>query len=113
MGAADGEDDERPPRRACVDEFAIGIFPVTNAPCAQFERERSHSAPPVRVLPLMGRMLSRIRSLAAAYFWTDAAPPAGHDCHPVTLVEFEDTVECCACNEWPSAVRRRPFAVRR
>ncbi len=98
MGADDGEDDERPPHRAYVDEFAIGIFPVTNAEYAQFVRETDHPAPTVRVLPLMvsGALESDFRSLAAADFWTDAAPPEGRGSHPVTLVGFEDAVAYCA-----------------
>ena len=53
MGADDGEEDERPPHRAYVDDFAIGIFPVTNAEYAQFVRETGHPSPAVRALPLM------------------------------------------------------------
>ena len=45
MGAEDGEEDERPAHRAYVDEFAIGISPVTNAEYAQFVRETGHPSP--------------------------------------------------------------------
>jgi formylglycine-generating enzyme required for sulfatase activity len=98
MGADDGEDDERPPHRAFVDEFAIGIFPVTNAEYAEFVRETGHPSPGVRALPLMvsDALESDFRSLAAAYFWTNGTPPEGRERHPVTLVGFHDAVAYCA-----------------
>ena len=98
MGAEDGEEDERPPHRAYVDDFAIGISPVTNAEYAQFVRETGHPSPAVRVLPLMvsGALESDFRSLASAYFWTNGTPPEGRDRHPVTLVGFEDAADYCA-----------------
>src|SRR5687768_5788998 len=98
MGADDGEDDERPPHRAYVDEFAIGICPVTNAEYAAFVRETGHPSPGVRALPLMvsDALESDFRSLAAAYFWTNGTPPEGRDRHPVTLVGFQDALAYCA-----------------
>jgi sulfatase modifying factor 1 len=98
MGADDGEADERPPHRAYVDDFAIGISPVTNAEYAQFVRETGHRSPAVRVLPLMvsGALESDFRSLASAYFWTNGTPPEGRERHPVTLIGFEDAADYCA-----------------
>ena len=58
MGAEDGEEDERPPHKAYVDDFAIGINPVTNAEYAQFVRETGHPSPAIRVLPLWSRARS-------------------------------------------------------
>jgi sulfatase modifying factor 1 len=98
MGAEDGEEDERPPHKAYIDDFAIGICPVTNGEYAQFIRETGHPSPAIRVLPLMvsGALESDFRSLAAAYFWTNGTPPEGRDRHPVTLVGFEDASAYCS-----------------
>jgi formylglycine-generating enzyme required for sulfatase activity len=98
MGADDGEDDECPPHRAYIDDFAIGVYPVTNGEYAQFVRETSHPWPGIRTLPLMvsGAGESDFRMLAAAYFWNNGTPPEGRDAHPVTLVGFDDAVAYCA-----------------
>src|SRR5688500_6680710 len=98
MGAHDGEEDERRPHRAYVDEFALGIHPVTNADYADFVRETSHPSPAVRALPLMvsGPLESNFRALAAAYFWNNGTPPKGRELHPVTLVGYEDAAAYCA-----------------
>lgn len=97
MGADDGEDDERPRHRTYVDEFAIGVCPVTNAEYAQFVRETAHPSPAVRALPMMVTASAEadFRSLASAYFWTNGTPPAGRESHPVTLVGFEDATAYC------------------
>ena len=97
MGADDGEEDERPLHRAYIDEFAIGICPVTNAEYAQFVRETGHPSPAVRTLPLMvsGANEADFRTIAAAYFWNNGTPPAGRDRHPVTLVGFDDASAYC------------------
>lgn len=98
MGADDGEEDERPIHRAYVDDFAIGIYQVTNAEYAQFVRETGHPSPAIRTLPMMvsGALESDFRVLATAYFWTNGTPPEGRDRHPVTLVKFDDAVAYCA-----------------
>src|SRR3954464_11520243 len=92
MGAEDGEEDERPAHRAYVDEYCLGIHPVTNAEYAQFVKETGHPSPAVRALPLMvsGTLEADFRALAAAYFWTNGTPPEGREHHPVTLIGFED-----------------------
>lgn len=97
MGADDGDEDERPVHRAYVDDFAIGICPVTNAEYARFVRDTGHPSPAIGALPLMvSRTLELdFRSLASAYFWTNGTPPEGRDRHPVTLVTFEDAVAYC------------------
>lgn len=98
MGAEDGEEDERPLHGTYLDEFAIGICPVTNAEYARFVRETGHPSPAVRTLPLIvsGALESDFRSLATSYFWKDGMPPAGRERHPVTLVGFNDAVGYCA-----------------
>jgi formylglycine-generating enzyme required for sulfatase activity len=98
MGAEDGDEDERPVHRTYIDDFAIGICPVTNAEYAQFIRETGHSSPAIRALPLMvsGAHESNFRSVAAAYFWNNGTPPEGRDRHPVTLVGFDDAIAYCA-----------------
>ena len=42
MGADDTEEDERPSHRVYVDEFSIGIHPVTNDEYARFVQETRH-----------------------------------------------------------------------
>ncbi len=98
MGAEDGDEDERPRHRAYIDEFAIGVCPVTNAEYARFVHETAHPSPTVRTLPLMvsGPLEADFRALAAPYFWNNGTPPAGRDRHPVTLVRFEDATAYCA-----------------
>ena len=98
MGAEDGEEDERPLHRAYVDDFAMGIYPITNAEYAQFVHEAGHPSPGIRALPMIasGALETDFRSLAAAYFWTNGTPPAGRERHPVTLVSFEDATAYCA-----------------
>lgn len=98
MGAEDGEEDERPVHRIYVDDFAIGMCPVTNAEYAQFVHETGHRSPALRALPLMvsGTVESDFRALAAAYAWNNGTLPEGRERHPVTLVGFDDAVAYCA-----------------
>jgi formylglycine-generating enzyme len=107
MGADDGEEDERPAHRAFLDEFSIGIHPVTNGEYAQFVRETGHPSPAVRALPLMvsGALEADFRALAAAYFWTNGTPPEGRDRHPVTLVGIDDATAYCG---WLASKTGRP-----
>ena len=97
MGAEDGEEDERPAHRAYIDEFSIGVHPVTNAEYAQFVRETGHPSPAVRALPLMvpGALEDDFHALAAAYLWSNGTPPEGRERHPVTLVGFDDATTYC------------------
>ena len=53
MGSDDGEDDERPAHRVHVDEFQIGVHPVTNGQYAQFIHATGHRSPGVYELPLV------------------------------------------------------------
>jgi formylglycine-generating enzyme required for sulfatase activity len=108
MGAEDGEDDERPAHRAYIEEFCIGVHPVTNAEYAQFVRDAGHPSPAVRNLPLMvsGSLEHEFRTLAAAYFWNNGTPPQGRERHPVTLVGYDDAVAYCA---WLSSRTSKPI----
>src|SRR5262249_40946324 len=53
MGAADGEEDERPVHRVFVSEFFIGRFPVTQEEYARFVRATGYPPPAVRGLPMI------------------------------------------------------------
>ena len=77
MGAADGEDDERPPRRVYLDEFLISPKPVTNEEYWAFVRETGHRAPAIYDLPLVvtagGRERERaFRAAGQPYVWLEA-----------------------------------------
>jgi formylglycine-generating enzyme required for sulfatase activity len=107
MGADDGDEDERPRHRVYTDEFAIGVSPVTNSEYARFVRDTGHPSPAVRALPLMvsGPLEADFRALAAPYFWNNGTPPEGRECHPVTLVGFDDAVTYC---EWLARKSGKP-----
>lgn len=107
MGADDAEEDERPAHRAYLDEFYIGLYPVTNDEYALFVRETGHPSPAVRELP---RMVIRgeeqdFFELARPYLWSDGQPPTGRGRHPVTLVTIEDAAAYCG---WLAAKTGRP-----
>ena len=107
MGSDEGEADERPVHPAYVDEFAIGICPVTNAEYAVFVHDTGHPSPGVRALPLIaaGELESDFRSRAAGYFWNNSTPPLGRERHPVTLVGIGDAEAYCA---WLTAKTATP-----
>ena len=102
MGAADGDEDERPVHRVFVSEFLIGRFPVTNDQYAQFVRAAGYQPPRVRELPRIATAErdSEFHRLAVPYVWHDADPPAGRGSHPVVLVRHADAIAYC---EWLSA----------
>ena len=100
MGADDGDEDERPVHKAYVDDFAIGICPVTT------RSTRSLSARPVSVSCRSGaaahgvsRARIDFRSLADAYLTTARRPRARSP--SVTLVGFEDALPLCLALEQP------------
>ena len=97
MGAADGEDDERPVHAVHVSEFFIGRFAVTQDEYARFVRATGYPPPAVRELPLIaaGGRDTVFRELAAPYVWTDGQPPAGRGSHPVVLIRYEDAIAYC------------------
>lgn len=111
MGSDSADEDERPAHRVYVDDFLIGVHPVTNAEYARFVRETGHRVPAIYELPLVvsagGRDRERtFRSVGQAYVWSAVEPPKNRLEHPVTLVRWDDAVAYCA---WLSASTRRRF----
>lgn len=101
MGADAGDEDERPAHRVYLDEFQLGVHPVTNSEYARFVQAAGHRPPAVYDLPVVvtagGRDRDRaFRQLAAAYAWSDTEPPAGLADRPVALVSFTDAQAYCA-----------------
>ena len=74
MGAEDGDADERPSHRAYIDEFYLGVHPVTNAEYAQFVHDTGHPSPAVRALPLMvtDPLELEFRAMARPYCWASS-----------------------------------------
>ena len=97
MGADDGEDDERPAHRVFLDEFCIGVYPVTNDQYAAFVRDAKHRLPAVRQLPriVTGDQEQVFRELAAPYVWRAGDPPGDRGTHPVTLITADDATAYC------------------
>lgn len=97
MGAADGEDDERPVRRVALDGFFIGMHPVTNVQYAEFVRNTGHRAPDVRDLPsfVSPAAEATFRELASPYVWRGGDLPRDRGLHPVTLITHADAVAYC------------------
>lgn len=111
MGSDDGEEDERPAHRVHLDDFLIGVHPVTNAEYARFVRDAGHRPPAIYELPLVVTAGSpdrerAFRSSGQPYVWTEADPPRDRLDHPVTLVRWDDAVAYCA---WLSAATGRPM----
>jgi formylglycine-generating enzyme required for sulfatase activity len=109
MGSDEGEDDERPVHRVHVDDFLIGVHPVTHAEYSRFVRDTGHRAPAVYELPLVvsagGRDRERtFRTVGQPYVWVDSEPPAARLEHPITLIRWDDAVAYCA---WLSATTGR------
>ena len=109
MGADDGEEDERPAHRVYLDEFCIGVYPVTNDQYAAFVQDAKHRLPAVRQLPRIVRSEQEqtFRELAAPYVWRAGDPPNDRGTHPVTLVTAEDAIAYC---EW--LARKTGLAIR-
>jgi len=110
MGSNDGEEDERPAHSVYLEDFWLGVHPVTNAEYARFVKATGHRAPAIYELPLVvtagGAERERaFRQAGESYVWLDSAPPPGKLNHPVTLVRWSDAVDYCA---WLSAVSGRP-----
>jgi sulfatase modifying factor 1 len=97
MGADDGEEDERPAHRVFLDEFCIGVYPVTNDQYAAFVREAKHRLPAVRQLPRIVTTDQEqvFRELAAPYVWRAGDPPRDRGTHPVTLITADDAAAYC------------------
>ena len=101
MGSDDAEDDERPPHRVHVDEFLIGVHPVTQRRVRAVRQ--GHGSPRAGHLRAAarrdrwGRDRERdVQSAGQPYVWVDSDPPPDRLDHPVTLVRWEDAVAYCA-----------------
>jgi formylglycine-generating enzyme required for sulfatase activity len=97
MGADEGDEDERPAHRVFLDEFCIGVYPVTNDQYAAFVRDAKHRLPAVRQLPriVTGEQEQVFRELAAPYVWRAGDPPRDRGTHPVTLITADDAAAYC------------------
>lgn len=105
MGSDDGDDDERPAHPVHVDEFLMSVHPITNIEYARFVRETGHRPPAIYDLPLVvtagGREREhQFRATGQPYVWVDGEPADDRQCHPVTLVRWDDAVAYCV---WLSA----------
>jgi formylglycine-generating enzyme required for sulfatase activity len=111
MGSEEAEEDERPVHAVDLDDFLIGVQPVTNAEYARFVRDTGHRPPAIYELPLVvtagGQDREKaFRAVGQSYTWPEAAPAAERLDHPVTLVRWEDAVTYCA---WLGAVTGKSF----
>jgi len=111
MGSEDAEEDERPVHRVHVDDFFLGVQPVTNGEYARFVRDTGHRSPAVYELPIVvkagGPERERtFRQVGGPYVWEDGHPLAERADHPVTLVRYDDAAAYCA---WLSAVTGKAF----
>ena len=111
MGSADGEDDERPVHRVHLDDFLLGVQPVTNADYLRFVQATGHRPPAIYELPLVvtagGAERERTyRRVGGPYVWDGGRPASERAHHPVTLVRHEDAAAYCS---WLAATSGRPF----
>jgi formylglycine-generating enzyme required for sulfatase activity len=101
MGSEDADADEGPAHRVHLDEFLIGIQPVTNAEYESFVRDTGHRAPAIYELPLVvtaggNEREQAFRATGQPYVWLDSEAPNDRRDHPVTLVRWEDAIAYCA-----------------
>lgn len=111
MGSEDAEEDERPVHRVHVDDFLLGVQPVTNAQYARFVQDTGHRSPAIYELPLVVKAggLDReraFRQVGGPYVWDQGHPASERADHPVTLVRYDDATAYCA---WLSAVTGKAF----
>ena len=103
--------DERPAHRVHVDDFFLGVQPVTNGEYARFVRDTGHRSPAVYELPIVvkagGPERERtFRQVGGPYVWEDGHPQPERADHPVTLVRYDDAAAYCS---WLSAVTGKAF----
>jgi formylglycine-generating enzyme required for sulfatase activity len=111
MGSDDAEEDERPVHRVYLDDFRLGVQPVTNAEYARFVRDTGHRSPAIYELPLVVKAggAERERSFRQAggpYVWENGQPAPERADHPVTLVRHDDAAAYCS---WLAALTGKPF----
>jgi len=111
MGSEDAEEDERPVHRVQVDDFLLGLQPVTNAEYSRFTRDTGHRSPAIYELPIVvkagGAERERtFRQVGSPYVWVDGHPSVDRADHPVTLVRYDDAAAYCA---WLAATTGKPF----
>jgi formylglycine-generating enzyme required for sulfatase activity len=111
MGSDDADDDERPIHSVDLEDYLIGLQPVTNAEYARFVRDTGHRPPAIYELPLVvtagGREREKaFRAAGQAYIWPESEPVADRLDHPVTLVRWDDAVAFCA---WLAAETGKPL----
>jgi len=111
MGSEDAEEDERPAHRVHVDDFLMGVQPVTNADYARFVHDTGHRTPAIYELPIVVKAggVERERSFRQSggpYVWEDGHPSTERADHPVTLVRYDDAVAYCS---WLAASTGKPF----
>jgi formylglycine-generating enzyme required for sulfatase activity len=76
MGSEDAEEDERPVHRLHVDDFLMGVQPVTNADYSRFVHDSGHRTPAIYELPIVvkagGAERERsFRQIGVPYVWED------------------------------------------
>src|SRR5262249_22138477 len=83
MGSESGEDDERPAHRVYLDEFCIGVYPVTHDQYGAFIRDTNHRLPAIRQLPriVAPDQEQVFRELSTPYVWRAGAPPRDRGNH--------------------------------
>jgi len=111
MGSEDAEEDERPVHRVHVDDFLMGVQPVTNADYGRFVHDTGHRTPAIYELPIVVKAggVERERSFRLSggpYVWEDGHPSTERADHPVTLVRYDDAVAYCS---WLAASTGKPF----
>jgi len=111
MGSEDAEEDERPVHRVHLDDFLLGIQPVTNGEYARFVRDTGHRSPAIYELPIVvkagGAERERtFRQSGGPYVWENGHPSADRSDHPVTLVRYDDASAYCS---WLAAATGKPF----
>lgn len=101
MGSEDADEDERPVHGVELEDYFIGVQPVTNAEYARFVRATGHRPPAIYELPLVvtagGREREKsFRAAGQAYIWAESEPAPDRLDHPVTLVRWNDAAAYCS-----------------